>query len=91
MTFHLSCLGRVAPVVHETILTRPQVRKLASATVRNDDQVCAVVMARRQSGSGKVIWVTLLNAASHTGDQATRAKATTAIAELRAQTGIPAE
>ena len=64
---------------------------LASATVRHSDRVCAVVMARRQPGSGKVIWVTLLNQASDTEDQVIRAKAAAAIAALRAQTGIPAE
>ena len=34
---------------------------LASRMVRHNDQVCAVVMARLQPRSGKVIWVTLLN------------------------------
>jgi len=48
-------------------------------------------MARRQPGSGKVIWVTLLRHAGDTEDQAIRAKAAAAIATLRAQTGIPAE
>jgi hypothetical protein len=52
---------------------------------------CAVVMARRQPGSGKVIWLTFLNHASDAEDQAIRAKAAAANADLRAQTGIPAE
>jgi hypothetical protein len=47
-------------------------------------------MARRQPGSGKVIWVTLLNQADDTEDQAVRAKAAAAIAALGAQTGISA-
>ena len=66
---------------------------LAQTVVRDDDQVCAVMMARRHPVSGKVIWVTLLNGAVHTQeqDQAIRARAAAAIAELRAQTGIPAE
>ena len=64
---------------------------LASATVWHNDRICAVVMARRQPGSGTVIWVTLLGPASDTEDQAIRAKAAAAIAALRAQTGIPAK
>jgi hypothetical protein len=40
---------------------------IASTAVRHGDRVCAVVMARRQPGSGKVIWVTLLNQAGDTG------------------------
>ena len=48
-------------------------------------------MARRQPGSGNVIWVTLLNQAGDAEAQAIRAKAAAAIADLRAQTGIPAE
>ncbi|HEX4659123.1 MAG TPA: hypothetical protein VH307_17175 [Streptosporangiaceae bacterium] len=64
---------------------------IGSAVVRHNDRVCSVVMARRLPGSGQVIWVTLLNQADGTGDQAIRAKAAAAIADLRAQAGIPAE
>jgi hypothetical protein len=64
---------------------------IASAAVRHRDRVCAVVMARRQPGSSNVIWVTLLNQAGDAEAQAIRAKAAAAIADLRAQTGIPAE
>jgi hypothetical protein len=63
---------------------------LASAAVRYRDRICAIVMARRQPGSGKVTWLTLLNQAGDTEDQAVRAKAAAAIAALGAQTGIPA-
>jgi hypothetical protein len=63
---------------------------LASAAIRYRDRICAVVMARRLPGSGKVIWVTLLNQTGDTEDQAVRAKAAAAIAALGAQTGIPA-
>jgi hypothetical protein len=63
---------------------------LASAAVRYRDRICAVVVARRQPGSGRVTWLTLLNQADDTEDQAVRAKAAAAIAALRAQTGIPA-
>ena len=36
---------------------------MASAEVRDGDRVAAVVTARRQPGSGKVVWVTLLSQA----------------------------
>jgi hypothetical protein len=64
---------------------------LASAVVRDSDRVAAVVMARRQPGSGKVVWVTLLSPAGVTNHQAILARAAAVIADLRAQTGIPAE
>jgi hypothetical protein len=64
---------------------------LASAVVRDGDRVAAVVTARRQPGSGKVVWVTLLSQAGVTNSQAILARAAAVIAELRAQTGIPAE
>lgn len=83
-------LARHRPLV-DLARERVTATLLASAAVHDGDQVCAVVMARRLPGSGKVLWVTLLNEASRTGDQAARAKAAAAIAGLRAQTGIPAE
>jgi hypothetical protein len=48
---------------------------LVQTVVRDDDRICAVMMARRHPVSGKVIWVTLLNGAVHTQqqDQAIRA------------------
>jgi hypothetical protein len=64
---------------------------LASAMVWHEDRVCAVVMARRRPRSGEVIWVTLLNQGVDTENQAIRAKAAATIADLAAQTGIPAE
>jgi hypothetical protein len=63
---------------------------LASAVVRDSDRVAAVVTARRQPGSGKVVWVTLLSQAGVTNNQAILARAAVVIADLRAQTGIPA-
>jgi len=48
------------------------------------------VTARRQPGSGRVVWVTLLSQAGGTKNQAIRARAAEVIADLRAQTGIPA-
>jgi hypothetical protein len=63
---------------------------LASAVVRDNDRAAAVVMARRQPGSGKVVWVTLLSQAGVTNNQAILARAAAVIADLRAQTGIPA-
>jgi len=64
---------------------------LASAVVRQSGRACAVVMARRQPASGKVIWVTFLRHASDAEEQAIRANAAAVIADLRAQNGIPAE
>jgi hypothetical protein len=63
---------------------------LASSLVREGDRVVAVVLARRQPGSGRVRWTTLLAEASPTDQQAIRARAAAAIADLRAQTGLPA-
>ena len=83
-------LGRHSTLV-ELARERVSATLLASAAVWHGDRVCAVVMARRQPGSGNVIWVTLLNQAEDAEDQAIRAKAAAAIATLRAQTGIPAE
>jgi hypothetical protein len=62
-----------------------------STTVRHGDQVCALMMARRQPGSGKVIWLALLNAAGDTSNEIIQAEVAAVIADLRAQTGIPAE
>jgi hypothetical protein len=64
---------------------------LASAVVRLHGRACAMVMARRQPGSGRVIWVTLLSLAGGPEDQEIRAKVAATLADLRAQTGIPAE
>lgn len=63
---------------------------LATTVVRLGDQICAWVTARRQPGSGKVIWVVVLNGAGGTRDPAIRARVAAAIADLQAQTGIPA-
>jgi hypothetical protein len=62
---------------------------LASSLVRDGDRVVAVVLARRQPGSGAVRWITLLAEASRPDQQAIRARAAAAIAGLRAQTGLP--
>jgi len=64
---------------------------LASAAVRLDDQVCAWVTARRQPGSGKVVWVVVLDEAGDISAPAIRAKVEAAIADLQAQTGITAD
>lgn len=64
---------------------------LASTTVRLGGRVCACVTARRQPGSGKVMWVVVLNGADGAGEPAIRARVAAAIATLRADTGIPAE
>jgi hypothetical protein len=64
---------------------------LASTAVRLGGQVCAWVTARRQPGSGKVVWVVVLNVARDTGDPAIRGEVAAAIADLQSQTGIPAE
>jgi hypothetical protein len=63
---------------------------LASTVVWLGGQVCAWVTARLQPGSGKVIWVVVLNGAGGTCGEATRASVAAAIADLQAQTGIPA-
>jgi hypothetical protein len=82
-------LDRRRPLV-DLARERVNATLLASATVRDGDQVCAVVMARRQPGSGTVIWVTLVNGAWCADDrQKILARAAAAIAGLRAQTGIP--
>lgn len=78
-------------VLVELARERVSATLVASALIRHNDRVCAVVMARRQPGSGQVMWVTLLNQADAIGDQVIRAKAAAAIADLRAQVGIPAE
>jgi hypothetical protein len=63
---------------------------LASTAVRDGDRVCARVTARRQPGSGTVVWVIVLNDAADTGTPAIQAKVDAAIADVQAQTGIPA-
>ena len=63
---------------------------LASTMVRLDDQACAWVMARRDPGSGKVIWMVVLNGSGATANPAIGARVEEAIAGLQAQTGIPA-
>jgi hypothetical protein len=83
-------LNRHSPLV-ELARERVSATLLARATVRHGDQVCALVMARRQPGSGKVIWLTLLNAAGDISNQIIQAEAAAVIADLRAHTGIPAE
>ena len=70
-------------------LERVSATLLAGRMVRHNDRVCAVVMARLQPRSGRVIWVTLLNQTGHPHDQAIRANAAAAIADLQAETGIP--
>ena len=62
---------------------------LASTAVRHGDQVCAWMTARRQPGSGTVVWVVVLNAAN-AGNPAIRGKVEAAITNLQAHTGIPA-
>jgi hypothetical protein len=80
---------------HSTLLElareRVSATLLASAVVRDSDRVCAVVMARRQPGTGTMIWLTFLNRAGDAENPAIRAKTAAAIADLRAHTGIPAE
>jgi hypothetical protein len=83
-------LNRHSPLV-ELARERVSATLLARATVRHGDQVCALVVARRQPGSGKVIWLTLLNAAGDTSNEIIQAEVAVVIADLRAQTGIPAE
>ena len=63
---------------------------LASTTVRLGDQPCARVTARRQPGSGKVVWIVVLNGAAGISNPAIRARVEAAIAALQAETGIPA-
>jgi hypothetical protein len=63
---------------------------LASTMVWLGGQVCAWVTARLQPGSGKVIWVVVLNGAGGTCGEAIRARVAAAIADLQPQTGIPA-
>jgi hypothetical protein len=64
--------------------------QLASTAVRLGDQVCARVTARRQPGSGKVIWTVVVNGAASISDPAIRARVKAAIADLQGQAGIPA-
>jgi hypothetical protein len=63
---------------------------LASAAVRHGDQVCAWVTARRQPGSGNVMWVVVLNGACGISASAIRAKVDAAIVDLQAKTGVTA-
>ena len=62
---------------------------LASTTVRLGDQPCARVTARRQPGSGKVVWIVVLNEAAGISNPAVRARVQAAIAAVQAETGIP--
>jgi hypothetical protein len=62
---------------------------LASTVVRLGDQPCARVTARRQPGSGKVVWIVVLNGAAGISNPAIRARVAAAIAGLQAETGIP--
>jgi hypothetical protein len=63
---------------------------LACTSVRLGDQPCARVTARRQPGSGKVVWIVVLNEAADITNPAIRATVEAAIAALQADTGIPA-
>ena len=63
---------------------------LASTIVRLGDQARARVTVRRQPGSGKVVWLVVLNGAAGTSNPAIQARAEVAIAALQAGTGIPA-
>lgn len=63
---------------------------LASAAVRLGDRVCARVTARRQPGSGKVVWMVVLNGAAAISNPAIRARVEAAVADLQAETGIAA-
>jgi hypothetical protein len=62
---------------------------LASTAVRLGDQPCARVTARRQPGSGKVVWIVVLNEAAGISNPAIRARVEAAIAAIQADTGIP--
>jgi hypothetical protein len=62
---------------------------LASTAVWLGDQPCARVTARRQPGSGKVVWIVVLNEAASISNPAIRARVAAAIAALQADTGIP--
>jgi hypothetical protein len=61
---------------------------LASTVVRLGDLACARVTARRQPGSGKVLWTVVLNGQQDTGDPVIRATVAAAIIDLRDQAGI---
>jgi hypothetical protein len=63
---------------------------LASTTVRLGDQPCARVTARRQPGSGQVVWIVVLNEAADIRNPALRPRVQAAIAAVQADTGIPA-
>ena len=63
---------------------------LACTSVRLGDQPCARVTARRLPGSGKVVWIVVLNGAAGISSPAIRARVEAAIAALQAETGIPA-
>jgi hypothetical protein len=53
----LASRGALVEVARERVAST----LLASAAVRLGDQVCARVTARRQPGSGKVVWIVVLN------------------------------
>ena len=59
---------------------------LASTSVRLGDQPCARVTARRLPGSGKVVWIVVLNDAAGS-NPAIRARVQAAITALQAETG----
>ena len=63
---------------------------LASTIVRLGDQDRARVTVRRQPGSGKVVWLVVLNGAAGASNPAVQARTEAAIAALQAETGIPA-
>ena len=64
---------------------------IASVAVRQGDRVCAVVMARHQPGSGKVMWVTLVNQAGETGIRRSGPRPQRPSPISEPQSGIPAE
>jgi hypothetical protein len=63
---------------------------LASTAVRLGHELCARVTVRRQPGSGKVVWIVVLNEAAGISNPAIRTEVAAAIAALQADTGIPA-
>ena len=63
---------------------------LASTMVRLGDRARARVTVRRQPGSGKVVWLVVLNGAAGASNPAVQARTEAAIAALQAETGIPA-
>lgn len=82
----LASRGALVEVARERVAST----LLASTAVRLGDQVCARVTARRQPGSGKVVWIVVLNGAAGISNPAIRARVGAAIAALQAETGIPA-